>query len=152
MTIVEQAFEVMNALDLNKLVALVTPDCDWVDADTVIEGPDQLRPYMQGFYTAFPDFHLAVRHAIESGSRVAAETRFTGTHTGPLRLPSGEVPPTGKSITLEGCDYIEVEAGQIKSWHTYANMAEFMAQLGLLPAPAAEAAEKGVDCISRVVG
>jgi hypothetical protein len=49
------------------------------------------------------------------------------------------VPATGKFISLEGCDYIEVEAGKIKSWHSYANMAAFMAQLGLLPAPAAGA-------------
>ena len=138
-TVVEHAFEAMTAQDLERLVALVTPDCDWVDSGTPVQGPEQLRGYMQGFYTAFPDFRLAIRHAVESGDTVAAETRFTGTHTGPLRLPSGEVPPTGQFISLEGCDYIEVEGGKIKSWHSYANMAAFMAQLGLLPAPAAGA-------------
>jgi steroid delta-isomerase-like uncharacterized protein len=138
-TIVEHAFEAMTAQDLERLVALVTPDCDWVDSGTPIQGPEQLRGYMQGFYTAFPDFRLAIRHAVESGDTVAAETHFTGTHTGPLRLPSGEVPATGTFISLEGCDYIEVQGGKIKSWHTYANMAAFMAQLGLLPAPAAGA-------------
>src|ERR1700674_2219076 len=136
-TVVEHAFEAMTAQDIDRLVALVTPDCDWVDAGTRIQGPDQLRAYMQAFYTAFPDFGLAIQHSVESGDTVAAETRFTGTHTGPLRLPSGEVPPTGKPISLEGCDYIEVVGGKIKSWHSYANMAAFMAQLGLLPAPAA---------------
>src|ERR1700738_4390381 len=131
-TIVEHAFEAMTAQDIDRLVALVTPDCDWVDAGMQIQGPDQLRAYMQAFYTAFPDFRLAIRHSVESGDTVAAETRFTGTHTGPLRLPSGEVAPTGKSMSLEGCDYIKVEGGKIKSWHTYLDMATFMSQLGLL--------------------
>jgi steroid delta-isomerase-like uncharacterized protein len=128
-TVVEHEFEAMTAQDIDRLVALVTPDCDWVDAGTRIQGPDQLRVYMQAFCTAFPYFRLAIQHSVESGDTVAAETRFTGTHTGPLRLPSGEVAPTGKSMSLEGCDYIEVQGGKIKSWHTYANMAAFMAQL-----------------------
>src|SRR4030088_456151 len=49
-TIVEHAFEAMTAQDLDRLAALVTPDCDWVDSGTPIQGPEQLRGEMQGLY------------------------------------------------------------------------------------------------------
>ena len=133
-TIVEHAFEAMTAQDIDRLVALVTPDCDWVDAGMQIQGPDQLRAYMQAFYTAFPDFRLAIRHSVESGDTVAAETRFTGTHTGPLRLPSGEVPPTGRSVELKVAEFFELRNGKVQRMRAYFDQGAVMREFGLTAA------------------
>lgn len=57
--------------------------------------------------------------------------------TGTLPTPNGPIPPTGRSLNLESVDFIEVVDGKFASWHAYYNQLSFMAQLGLLPAPAA---------------
>ena len=61
--------------------------------------------------------------------------RFTGTHTGPLVGPGGQLPPSGKRIDLQAADFLTVSNGQITSWHVYFDTGTFMGQLGLSPAP-----------------
>ncbi|MET3952672.1 putative ester cyclase [Arthrobacter sp. UYEF36] len=50
------------------------------------------------FFTAFPDLRAEVTCSVVSGSTFAAEMTLASTHTGPLTLPSGEIPPTGRSL------------------------------------------------------
>lgn len=62
-----------------------------------------------------------------------SEGVFTGTHTGVLVIPQGEIQPTGKSVRLRYATVQKVESGKVASEHLYFDQAELMAQLGLLP-------------------
>jgi predicted ester cyclase len=95
-----------------------------------------MRGVLLGYFTAFPDMRIEVTDAVEGDDTVAAETRFTGTHTGPMQTPAGEIPPTGRAVSFDSCDYIKLSGNRIQSWHVYLDMADFMAQLGVTPAPA----------------
>lgn len=61
---------------------------------------------------------------------------YSGTHTGVLATPQGEVTATGRTLKLALCDVVEIAAGRIVSIRAYYDQMAFAAQLGLLPKPA----------------
>ena len=116
---------------------LYAPDLLMIEPAGATRG---IEPYLhtaRGFITAMPDSRMDVTAIIESGNRVVVEGEYSGTHTGPLGTPQGEVPPTGRKLKLPLCDVIEVAAGRITRISAYYDQMTFAAQLGLLPEPAA---------------
>ena len=47
--------------------------------------------------------------------------------------PGGDIPATGKSVTLELCDVFKIEDGKIKSLRSYFDSASLLMQLGVMP-------------------
>jgi heme-degrading monooxygenase HmoA/limonene-1,2-epoxide hydrolase len=80
---------------------------------------------------AFPDNRLEIIaiHADDRGG--VHEGRATGTHTGTLRGPAGEIAPTGRTATVDFCGVYEFEEGKITSYHLYFDQAEMLSQLGI---------------------
>jgi steroid delta-isomerase-like uncharacterized protein len=138
--IAEQVYAAMQAGDISGLTKLCSPNCELYDVGLTMRGPEQIGQYLQGYFTAFPDMQLEVRRLIEDGESVAAEVRFTGTQTGPLAMPTGELPASGRKIDVEAADFITVQNGQITAWKVYLDSMIFLTQLGLMPEPAAAAA------------
>ena len=122
---------------------------DWNNFDAahaesvVVHSPSTLEPtkgrqphreQLQAFTTAFPDMKTERLSVFGSGDWVSAELLMTGTHTGPLRRPTGEdVPATNKSVRLHLLNIAQVVNGKIVEEHTYFDQLGFLGQLGLLP-------------------
>lgn len=88
---------------------------------------------MEDFFRAFPDASNAVRTTLENGSVVAAELAVKGTNKGPLALPGGEIPATGKPFTFEAGIFSRLNSrGEIVEEHRYFDMAGLLTQLGLV--------------------
>jgi steroid delta-isomerase-like uncharacterized protein len=98
-----------------------------------INGRDAVIAYLQEFFTAFPDASYEPINQHESGNDAIDEGYFVGTNTGPLAMPDGEMPATGKSVRLRSCDVATVENGQIVSHRFYFDQMAFIEQLGLMP-------------------
>ncbi|PZS03567.1 MAG: DUF4440 domain-containing protein [Chloroflexi bacterium] len=98
-----------------------------------VEGLDAFKAYEEGFRRAFPDGRLNLNSAIEGGNSVTVEGTFTGTNTGPLASPAGEIPATGRKLELPFADFFEVESGKITRHRIYYDRMTFMHQLGLIP-------------------
>jgi predicted ester cyclase len=94
-------------------------------------GRDQLLGFLGGFWEAFPDGRLEILRSIGERSLAAAEGVFTGTHTGILRTPNGDVPPTGRTVNIRWMALYEVRGEEIATEHLYFDQSEFMTQLGL---------------------
>ena len=104
----------------------------------VFTGRDAIREFVAGMHASFTDWHHDV--TIESTGDVAAvEGTWTGTHSGPMATPQGEVPATGKRVTIPFAGIVRIEDGRIASIHNYFDRMTFMGELGLLPEPAAAA-------------
>ena len=71
-----------------------------------------------------------------AGDWVVQEFTFTGTHTGTLTTPDGDIPPTNRSATGRGVQIMHVENGKISQEHLYFDQVELLTQLGLMPQPA----------------
>jgi steroid delta-isomerase-like uncharacterized protein len=113
---------------------LMTDDIEFSDGSTTLQGADQVRSYFETFARAFPDARVRLGdNTMEDGDRASAELTYEGTHTGPLGGPQGDIPATGKAVSLPGSAFITLRDGKIASFHGYYDQMAMMSQLGLMP-------------------
>src|SRR5712691_4341679 len=92
------------------------------------------------FFRAFPDLRVEVINIFEKGDRAVGEVKMTGTNSGPLATPMGEVPATGKRVDLRGALVGRITAENlIVEERRYYDTGTMMKQLG--PAPEVAKAE-----------
>jgi steroid delta-isomerase-like uncharacterized protein len=97
-----------------------------------LHGQAALLDDASAFFTAFPDVRAEVTSTLVDGSTVAVEMTMTATHTGPLPLPSGEVPPTGRPLTFTMSVFSRVDdRGLVVDERRYYDLAGQLEQLGL---------------------
>jgi steroid delta-isomerase-like uncharacterized protein len=97
-----------------------------------LTGPAAVDALWSTWQDAFPDNHLIIVGAYEDERGGVMEGRFTGTHTGTLRGPAGEIPATGRSVDVPFCNVHRFEAGKMVHSHLYFDQMELLTQLGLL--------------------
>jgi predicted ester cyclase len=122
--------------DTADLERICSPDIEFIDTMSHVHGIGELKQYLRTWSSAFPDAKVEVRNIIESGDRAAGEMVYTGTQTGAMASPQGEIPPTGKSVELLGSAWIDISGGKINEFRGYYDGISMMSQLGLMPAPA----------------
>jgi predicted ester cyclase len=140
--LVEEGFRRSDANDLDGFVAMQAADCEWSTPDGSLHGRDAVREYVGRFRDAFPDGRHTIDRALETGTQVAVEGRWTGTHTGALPTPQGDVPPTGRTVTMQFALFVEGDpaVGEAARVGLYMDQLAMIAQVGLLPEPQATAA------------
>jgi steroid delta-isomerase-like uncharacterized protein len=136
--LLERYVELYNAGDLDACMKLYAWDASQRMHDGVFEGIDTIRERLARDLTAFPDAKYVVDSFFAEGDTFGDEWTFTGTNTGPLRLPDGtEVPATCKPVEIKGMEYVEVRDGKIVVDNLYYDFFAAVAQLGLVPEGAA---------------
>src|SRR5207249_1066933 len=106
-----------------------SPDAEVIAPVGQFRGRDQVLGFLGGYWEAFPDGRLEIIRSIGEGSSAAAEGVFIGTHTGILRTPNGDVPPTGRPVKVRWMAMYEVSGEELTSEHLYFDQSEFMTQL-----------------------
>src|SRR5213078_660262 len=118
--LLERYVELYNAGDLDACMELYAEHASQRMQDGVFEGIDAITERLARDLTAFPDANYVVDSFFAEGDKFADEWTFTGTNTGPLRLPDGtEIPPTGKRVEIKGMEYVEVRDGKIVADNLY---------------------------------
>jgi steroid delta-isomerase-like uncharacterized protein len=132
-------YDAFNRGDLDAALALAAPDVEVVNVGwgVTYRGHDGFREFMQGWKTMDPNSRVEVVRQLAGEEGVTNESVFHATHTGPIRPPMGEIPPTGKTVAIPICEVWRIRDGKLVSLINYADGVTIMAQLGLLPAPAA---------------
>jgi steroid delta-isomerase-like uncharacterized protein len=123
----------LTAHDLSRWEAALAPDASFSypglrganDAATA-------RAFNTPFLDAFSDLRFTVDRTIAQGDTTVYCWRARGTHDGPLNLPTGTVPPTGRSAEIPGVLVTTVRDGKIVREETYWNLLELLTQLGLM--------------------
>ena len=75
------------------------------------------------------ELRIEVTDLLVAGDAYTKQWIMTGVHTGDV--PG--LPATGKPFRIRGCGVGRVRDGQIADVTEYWNMAEFLAQVGILP-------------------
>ena len=130
----------LDAGDLDGSSDLVAEDIEWANPVAVVHGREQLRALLGVFWTAIPDFQHEIADSVSSGTLVAIRGTASGTHTGPLAGPAGEIPASGASISFPFSAWARVEDGLIREFRGYWDVMGFMQQVGAIPQPAGAAA------------
>lgn len=135
----EEFIAAWNAHDADRALALLSEDVVWQDAASPepMHGKAAIRPYLQGWFTAFPDLSAGMKNRVVSEDQVAAEVEFSGTNSGPLQMVPGApaIPATGKHVTSMGTYFVRIRNGKGMEVHSYPDAAGMMMQLGLMPPP-----------------
>jgi steroid delta-isomerase-like uncharacterized protein len=137
--VVEASYRALNAGDLDGVMRDVDDTAiAWFSGQSAeLRGKDQIRELIQGGLNAFPGYQMKITNIVESGDWVVVESRFTGTHAGPLVIPGGSIPATGKTVEAPTVDVFEVRGGKIVTRRGYFDNLDVMTQLGLVPTGAA---------------
>jgi steroid delta-isomerase-like uncharacterized protein len=122
-SIAKQAFEYLNARELDAFAALHSDDFELTDTSTgeTFHGQEGARKNMEGWFTAFPDAKIEIFNLVAGDEWAAVEAIGRGMNTGPMSGPGGEIPPTGKSLTLSFCSTLRIKDGKIVEGRDYYN-------------------------------
>jgi len=124
--------EVMNGYKLSLIDQLIAPNFQHHGIPDAKGGPAGFRETLQGFLTAFPDFHINMEHVAADGDLIATRGYWTGTNTGSFM----GIPATGKKVRVDYIDFWKLQNGKaIENWVSM-DMQAMMTQLGVMPAAA----------------
>jgi predicted ester cyclase len=109
-------------------------------ADGVSEQPGGMMPAAQGndaivagvkpFKDAFPDMKGEEVLQLVSGHNIVDVVFISGTNTGPMKTPMGEMPPTKAKVGLVGALVLEADdTGKVKHQWDFFDMGELMGQM-----------------------
>jgi hypothetical protein len=87
---------------------------------------------VENYAGAFPDMHRELYQLYVSGNIVVVQLALQGTHFGPLHLPAGTLPPTGKRMDAPCCDVFEMADGKSKRFGCYPEGSMTLTQLGVI--------------------
>ena len=140
-TIARTFYEAWNDRDFDRAAELMADDGElvFVGSTTSFRGPDGVREFSQMWADAFPDGRVEIINLIASGDHVVVEFTGRGTQTGTLSSPAGEIPATGRAVTLEFCDVHEIRDGRVRGTRSYFDNVSLLTQLGVMPAATAAA-------------
>lgn len=133
--IVRDLYQAAEVQDAKLFASMFTPDgYFWdVSAGKKYYGED-IGLTVDIYAKAFPDMHreLLRVYVQDEQNMVMVELTLNGTHKGPLMLPSGTIPATGKTINTPCADFFLLENGKIKSFHCYTAATILLKQIGIM--------------------
>lgn len=129
--------DAFNQRDLDAWVALFAED--GVIHDPFFpepwKGREAIENVERAVVRAFSDMRWRqLRPAIDLGDRVAVEVGVKAVNDGPLEMPNGELPATGRTISYEaGVFWLIGPDGLITEERSYFDATGVAAQLGITP-------------------
>ena len=138
-TLARQLYQAWNDRDFDFAPEHSTPDATitMVGSGQVFHGAEGGRQFGEGWAQAFPDGRVTVDNVVADGDCVVVEYTGRGTHTGTLSTPVGDIPATGRSMTLQFIDVLEFDGDLVRHQRTYFDTGSMMAQLGITAPQAA---------------
>jgi len=131
--IVRTAYHLAELKDLKGFVNCFTPEGTFTDKsiNVTYKGED-IGFTVDNFAKAFPDMHRELFQFYSTDDYVFVQLALQGTHRGPLHLPFGVIPATGKRMDAPCADFFEIHEGKIKRFDCYPSGTILLTQLGVL--------------------
>jgi len=125
-TFIEEAFNKGNLLILGDIVH---PQYQYSSPDSQLTGIDELKAFIQGFRSAFPDLNLEIDNLIACGEQTSTGFTLRGTHEGDFM----GIPATHKPVEVQGIVMTKFKDNKIiEDWEILDNLS-FLQQLGVVP-------------------
>jgi predicted ester cyclase len=119
--------------DVKKFVSLFADNGYFYDvsADKKYYGKD-LGRVVEIYHAAFPDMHRELDEMYVVEDMVIVQLSLNGTHKGPLALPIGTIPATGKRMKTPCADYFKMKNGKVEYFHCYTAATILLSQIGVI--------------------
>ena len=127
--VVRTMIEAFNARQFDALAAtIVSPNLVYTQNGNTGDRNKWLQDF-RNCAVSFPDVHLTIKSQEVVEDQVITDLVITGTHLGPL----GEIPPTGKSFSVDIHLTCRVKDGIMLDWIEQVDQMSMARQLGLIP-------------------
>ena len=127
------SLDAWNRRDVDVIAALYAEGAKYITprAGQVLTVPQAIADFAKKLFTVYPDYSMeTISVGDTGGGLVASQWVIHATHTGPFWDGS---PPTGRTLTLPGASFTQVEGDKIRSEQAYLNLQSVAEQLGLKP-------------------
>jgi steroid delta-isomerase-like uncharacterized protein len=130
-----ELIEAFNKGDFDRLADLCAPDITYIEKGTnrIAKGVDGVLQVAHGWKAAFPDLQGNIWASSSCGNSAVLEITWTGTNDGPIEMPNGALPATGKAVEFDDAQVYEIENGLVKEFRNYGDFITMLTQLGLIP-------------------
>ena len=139
-TLVQTLYDLMNNHQsdpawLDTSLTFFAEECEVFDIPSGVtsRGPDGYKQLILFFEEGFPDSGMEITNLFATEDQAVVEFIGRGTNTGPLHMPTGDVPPTGRAVEMRFCDVYRIRNGKIVNYRSYYDVFGFLQQLGLIP-------------------
>ena len=124
-------YEVLSAGDVEGFGTLLAEDfVEHEETPGLAPTKDGVLEFFRMYRAAFPDLHMDPEDVLDSGDKVVARVRATGTHQGEFM----GMPPTDKVIDVQLIDIIRFGDDGLAHEHWgIVDMMAMMQQLGVVP-------------------
>jgi steroid delta-isomerase-like uncharacterized protein len=142
-----------NSHDPDRVLDLMTEDVVYDDSawPSTMRGHSEVRQFLDYTWRAFPDlrFELVTGPFLhQDGTKATYHWHGSCTHSGVVDPPG--LAATGKRVEFEGFDLHEYRDGRVSRLLIVFDLADFMRQLGLMPASGSRA-ERVAAVLQRMV-
>jgi steroid delta-isomerase-like uncharacterized protein len=127
-----------NAHDVAAALALMTDDVVWIDTTlgVHVEGAVAVREFLDTLETTLStDYRMELGQAVSDDSAYAFEYTLSGTND--RADPAHGLPATNQRFEIRGVSIGRLREGRIAENKDYWNLAGYLMQVGLMPAPEA---------------
>ena len=131
----ERGTDAFNAHDMDGFAEVVADHVVGLAPGSRFAGKSAFVEFYGGWLQAFPDAHIEVHDVHFTNDIAVEEGTFSGTHDGVLHTPSGDVPPTGRAVSVDYIHVLRFRAGLHVSFNLMFDRLVMLEQLGLIPAP-----------------
>jgi ketosteroid isomerase-like protein len=133
----ERGTETFNAHDLDGFATVLADDVVFAAPGGMRgEGKEACLQFFGSWLAAFSDARVEV-HGIHILGEVAVEEgTFSGTHDGVLRLPTGDISPTGRRVSVDYIQVLRFHEGKHRSFNLIFDRLAMLEQLAIAPAMA----------------
>ena len=100
-----------------------------------IVGLDSLKNQYKNTHIAIPDVKFSLDEMYVKGDKVVWIFTMSGTITGPIHTPFGDLPPTGKAFRLSGVAIDRIVEGKIAEEWVYFNVLDILQPMGFTLTP-----------------
>ena len=132
--IVDSLVAAWNSTDVDRIAGLYTDDAvvHHPMSPSALKSRSEIRDMEASIFPSFSEVRWTPGRVLTDGSTVAMEFNVTAVNTGEIQTPNGPVPPTNRSVSVDGSSFLRLsDDGQIAEEHRYFNVAAMFAQLGL---------------------
>ena len=134
----ERGTATFNAHDLDGFTEVLADDVVFTAPGGVHgRGRTACAAFFGSWFAAFPNARVEVEAIHIIGDVAVEEGTFRGTQNGVLQAPTGDIPPTGRSVEVDYIQVLRFRDGKHVSFHLMFDRLAMLEQLGLVPTSAA---------------
>jgi steroid delta-isomerase-like uncharacterized protein len=93
-------------------------------------GLEGIRKWVENTRTMMPDLVMAFPEVLAQGDKIVTVWTMTGTQAGPMVMPGGTLPPTGRKIKVSGMSIDYLKDGKFVKEIVVFNVLEMLMPLG----------------------